>query len=108
MQVGKLRYRIDLQAPPVGQDIDGDPNTEWTSAGTVWAAKEDLTGRELFAAQAVQSEISTRFRIRYRDGIVPSMRIVCDDIIYNIAAVLDRDGTRRELQLMCSSEVNDG
>ncbi|AMP15492.1 phage head-tail joining family protein [Collimonas pratensis] len=76
--------------------------------GKPYAKKEDLSGRELFAAQAAQSEVTTRFRIRYRTGVTAKMRLLCDGVIYNIEAVLDRDGRKRELQLMCSSGLNNG
>jgi SPP1 family predicted phage head-tail adaptor len=109
MRSGQLRqYRITVQAPPEGQDNDGSPRTEWRTVCQPYAKKEDLSGRELFAAQAAQSEVTTRFRIRYRIGLSAKMRLLCDGVIYNIEAVLDRDGRKRELQLMCSSGLNNG
>ncbi|WP_211475070.1 phage head closure protein [Collimonas humicola] len=108
MQVGQLRHKTAIQSPPSGQDDDGNPRTEWWTVCQPYAKKEDLSGRELFAAQAAQSEVTTRFRIRYRTGLGSKMRLVCDGVIYNIEAVLDRDGRKRELQLMCSSGLNNG
>jgi len=108
MQAGQLRYKTVIQSLPPGQDDDGNPSTEWRTVCQPYAKKEDLSGRELFAAQAAQSEVTTRFRIRYRTGLSPKMRLLCDGVIYNIAAVLDRDGRKRELQLMCSSGLNHG
>lgn len=108
MRAGELKWQIQIQLPPVGKNASGDPNTEWTKLADVWAKKEDLSGRELLAAQAAQSEITTRFRIRYRDGITSKMRVVVGGAIYNIEAALDRTGSRVELQLMCSSGLSDG
>nr|DAH83226.1 MAG TPA: Putative head tail adaptor [Caudoviricetes sp.] len=108
MRAGELKWQIQIQLPPVGKNADGDPNTDWTKLVDVWAKKEDLSGRELLAAHAAQSEITTRFRIRYRDDITSKMRVVMGEEIYNIKAVLDRAGSRVELQLMCSSGLNNG
>jgi SPP1 family predicted phage head-tail adaptor len=82
--------------------------TTWTDVATVWASVEDLTGREYQAAQATQNPVQTRIRIRYRAGIVASMRALYGNVIYNIEAVLDRDGGRVELQLMCTKGLNNG
>jgi SPP1 family predicted phage head-tail adaptor len=108
MRSGQLRHLIIVQSPPVGQDAQGNPLTAWSNVCTPYAKKEDLSGRELFAAQAAQSEVTTRFRIRYRSGLRAAMRLQCEGVIYNIVAVLDRDGRQRELQLMCSSGLHHG
>lgn len=109
MRSGQLRqYLLSVQSPPGAQDDDGNPRTEWWTVCQPYAKKEDLSGRELFAAQAAQSEVTTRFRIRYRTGITAKMRVLCGGVIYNIVAVLDREGSKRELQLMCSSGLNNG
>lgn len=108
MQAGQLRHKTVIQSPPSGQDGDGNPRVEWWTVCQPYAKKEDLSGRELFAAQAAQSEVTTRFRIRFRNGLNSKMRLVCDGVTYNIVAVLDRDGRKRELQLMCSSGLNNG
>ena len=108
MRAGELKWQIQIQSPPAGKNADGDPNTEWTKLVDVWAKKEDLSGRELLAAHAAQSEITTRFRIRYRNGVTSKMRVLLGEVIYSIEAVLDRTGSMVELQLMCSSGLNNG
>lgn len=108
MQAGQLKYQLFIQAPPTGKDDNGDPKTDWSPVCSPFAKKEDLSGRELFAAQSAHSEVTTRFRIRYRTGLSPTMRLVCDGVIYKIVAVLDRDGRKRELQLMCSTGLSNG
>jgi len=109
MQAGQLRHRISVQAKAGGKDDFGNVRTDWTEVLSARAKKEELSGRELFAAQAVSSEITTRFRIRHRDGIKASMRIVtADGTAYNIISSIDRDGRRRELQILCSSGLSNG
>jgi len=67
----------------------------------VWAAQEDLSGREWFQAMQTQSTVTTRFRIRYRSDVSPKMRVSCGGKSYEIEAALDPDGTKEQLHLMC-------
>src|SRR5690606_36528234 len=78
---------------------------DWSSYARVWAAVEDISGREFWAAQQVQSEVTTRVRVRYLPGVEPSMRVLHAGRTLEIVAVLEPDGTRRELQLLCKELV---
>ena len=102
VRAGDLRHRVTIQQLVVGQDDYGQPLNTWKDAATVWAKVEDLTGREYFAAQQVPTaEVSTRVTIRWRADIEPAMRVVHGARVLDIKAVLDPDGRKRELQLMC-------
>lgn len=129
MNPGKLNKRVTIQKPAAledgsvslgldfvdgeygaWQDVDelGQPIESWSEVATVWASVEDLTGREYQAAQSTQNPVQTRIRIRYRAGIQSSMRVLHGTDVYSIQAVLDRDGSKRELQLMCVKGLNNG
>ncbi|HDZ55376.1 MAG TPA: head-tail adaptor protein [Pseudomonas xinjiangensis] len=111
MSAGVLRHRITIQRPDYERDPETtDMNIVWS---TVWdkvpAAIEPLSAKEFVASQAVQSEVSARITIRYREGVTASMRILHNDRIYNIEGVLpDPDSGRAWLTLPCSEGVNDG
>lgn len=100
MQAGRLNKRITIQSPATGQDATGEPTTGWTDVATVWASIVDVSGREYVAAGGLQNSAQTKITIRYRAGIVPSMRVVHGSDAYNVEAVLGQD--RRSLLLMCS------
>ena len=52
--------------------------------------------------------MTTRIRIRYRAGIVPSMRVVHRSTTYNIRLVIpDPDSGRRWITLGCTSGVEE-
>jgi SPP1 family predicted phage head-tail adaptor len=104
----KLNRLVTVQYLEAGQDQAGQPVDTWAEFATVWASIEDLTGREFQAAQATQNGTSTRIRIRYREGIEAQMRVVQGAHVYDIQAVLDRDGRKTELQLMCRRGVSNG
>jgi SPP1 family predicted phage head-tail adaptor len=69
----------------------------------VWAAVEPLTGREFLEGRALDAEVSTRIRIRYRSGLVghPEMRVVWGSQVFDVEAVLEKKSERREIWLMC-------
>ena len=100
MRAGRLNKRVTIQSPATGQDATGEPTTGWTDVATVWASIVDVSGREYVAAGGLQNSAQTKIMIRYRSGIVPSMRVVHGSDTFNIEAVLGQD--RRSLLLMCS------
>lgn len=106
---GRLRHRVEIQQQVSTVDSSGETSIEWETVDTVWAAVEPLSAREYIAAQQIGSQITTRITIRYRDDIVPSMRILHGSTIYNIQGVLaDADSGIEYLTLPCSAGRNDG
>ena len=103
MRAGDLRHRLTIQKPDKVKDpLSGELVDGWIDVTTVWGSVEDLAGKEFFAAQQVNAEITTQVIIRYQKGIKAIMRIVCDDRILELAAPpMDPDGRRRELHLLC-------
>lgn len=106
-----LDKRVTLQQRTDGQDSTGAPLTGWTNVittgdGKVWASVTDLTGRQYVAAKAGQNSVSTTIRIRWRAGVVPTMRVLHGSDVYDIEAALNRDG--RWLDLMCVRGVSNG
>jgi SPP1 family predicted phage head-tail adaptor len=103
MEAGKLRHKVTLEQLDTGQDSAGAVERSWSDfARDIWASVEPLSGREYFQAQQVASETSVRVRIRYRSGVLPTMRVVYGDRRFEILAVIDPEERHRELQLMCS------
>ncbi|MDY7565788.1 phage head closure protein [Pseudomonas sp. RTC3] len=112
MRSGKLRHRLDFEAPGLQQDpATGEMLEGWT---LVWskvpASIEALSARDLIAAKAGQSEVSARIVIRYRTGILPTMRILHRDVIYNIQGLPlpDKVSGLEYLTLLVAAGVNDG
>jgi SPP1 family predicted phage head-tail adaptor len=99
MRAGDLRHTITIQQKTETADAMGGIVQTWSDVVTVRAEVRALSGREFFAAQQVNSEISVKIRIRYRTGIDSTMRAVHGSDIYDIQAVLPVGTT--ELHLMC-------
>lgn len=101
MTIGDLRDVVTIQAPGTTQDAIGEPVAGWTDFVTLRAGVRDLSGRELIAANAVQSQITTKVTIRFRNGVLPAMRVVRGADVYVIESVLNPSGKRDWLVLMC-------
>ena len=102
---GKLRHRVTFErytelldtAGEVVQDPDtGDILRDWVEVATVWAAIEPLSAREFVAQQQIQSAVTARITIRYREGLDASMRIRHSGRIYNIQGILADPESGRE------------
>jgi SPP1 family predicted phage head-tail adaptor len=111
MRAGKLRHYVTYETKTLEQDSDGAVDYVWSDYFGFPVATEisPASGREFMAAQAVQSNVTARLKVRYRDGFVPTMRAVYRGKYYNIEAVLPDPVSGQEyLTLLCSTGVNEG
>lgn len=65
MNANDLRHRITFQKLTSIINDNGYPEDVWTDVATVWASKNNLSGREFWGAKVVQSENTVEFGIRY-------------------------------------------
>lgn len=113
-RVGQLDRRVFVEEPPDPTDADniteaGEVSGDWTKFATKWAAIEPLTGRELFQAQQVQSEVTHRVRMWHEAGITTDMRLRIDGTnparYLNILHVMSPLERKQELELLCKEKV---
>jgi len=102
MKPGRMRHRITIQQTARTQNGFGEPIDSWSTFETVWASVEPLRGREFWAQQQVNSEVSIRVRMRYLSGVTSAMRILFGSRILPIESVIDQEEKHKEMQLMCS------
>lgn len=111
IRIGSLRHRVSIQKKSEEQSpLTGSmKNAGWVDVFTrVPASIEDLMGRELIAAQAISSKISSRIVIRWCQ-LDASYRVNHNGKIYNIEAPLNDSNSGREtITLLVSSGVNQG
>lgn len=123
IEAGRLRHRIRIERLEDELDSHGDtlqdPNTgevarRWAEVCTAWAAVEPLSAREFVQSQAMQSQVTARIVIRYRDGLDAAMRILHlragkPPVVYNPQAFLeDPDSGLEYITIPCSRGVGDG
>lgn len=108
INAGRLSQRVTLQQRTAGVDALGQELTTWSDVATLWAEVQPLRGREYFAAGQLQSAVDVRVRIRWRAGVVPTMRVVWRGEPMEIVSVIEPDAAKVSLELMCVSGVRDG
>lgn len=101
MNAGELRHRVILQAKTVTRGNYGEEVIVWRDIATIWAKIEPLSGREYFQSQQMQSEISHKITIRYREDVKADWQMVYGTRIFNILSVMNTEERKRELILMC-------
>jgi SPP1 family predicted phage head-tail adaptor len=111
LDAGRLRHRIDIEAPTETQDPEtGAISVAWVAMWTdVPAEIAPRSGREFIAAQQIQAEVSTLITFRWRAGMTAKMRILHGSTIYNPAALLhDPDAGIEFIVAACGDGVNEG
>jgi len=118
MQSGKLRHRLTLLRRTDSQQPGGQVAHSYTPFAEVWGGVRPLSGRELIAAQQVNSEINTEITIRFRNDVDETCRaqhIINHDVsppwfdAYDILAIMpDPKTNRRELRLACVRRTAEG
>jgi SPP1 family predicted phage head-tail adaptor len=110
MRAGRLRHRVTIQRVEIEQDPDTGINSrQWVPVVIDEpAAVESLSGRELLAADARQSAVTLRALIRWREDVLPTMRLLHEGTVYAIRAVLPDDTHRHYLRLMLERGTTDG
>ncbi len=107
MQAGQLRHRVTIIADEndtLELDDDGHRVPNEQAVGRAWADVQPLRGNELWRAQQVQPEVTSRVRMRYRSNMNSTRRLIdecCDGAEYDVLAVIDVGGRNRELELLC-------
>ena len=93
--------------PPVPDDTDedtdelGQPIDEDIELAKLWASIEPLSGRELFAAQEANAEVTTRITLRFHKDIDRTMFVKHGVHEFEILYIINPKFANKELQLMC-------
>ncbi len=102
-----LRHRVELLASAIYEDDIGNQFTEWVTVARPWAAVEPLSGREYWAAAAVQAERTIKVILRYRPGVTPAHRLVFKGRVFDIESVVNIEESNRWLELKCKERVDE-
>jgi SPP1 family predicted phage head-tail adaptor len=98
---GKLRHRVTLQSLGSTQDGFGQTVETWANVANVWADIQPGRGREFFAAQQTNAELTHEIVIRYRASVAPTWRVLYGTRIFDIQQVQNTGEADRRLLLMC-------
>lgn len=108
MRSGTLRERVTIQSYTTAQNSNGEPIKTWANLATnptVWANVGSRASGERFISggEQIQATVSHTVRIRYRDDVTVKMRLIWrTNRTLEIENVIDPDGRKSDLILMCS------
>lgn len=101
MRIGDLCHRIKLQTGTRTSDGAGGSTISWADTATVWASVEPVTGREPYAANQLQGQVSHKIQIRYRSGVTHGTRVLFGTRVFDVQAVLNDKEGDESLTLYC-------
>lgn len=105
MRAGARRCFIKIEVSTQVKQPNGSMLTVWNKYIQLWASIETLRGTEKVSAIAAYPSADQKICFRYVAGILPTMRVVYNDIIYSILNVNNVDMRNREIELTTNSGV---
>lgn len=106
---GKMRHRICFENYVGDIDGYGDPqllnDDNWTDYCATWAAINPISGREFYAAEQSQSEVTHKIICRYRAGLSTAMRIRCGERRFRIISIINWEERCESLLIMAKELV---
>lgn len=88
-------YPANSLYPFTDQNSYGE-ELEWSDFITVWGSVEPILGKELFAAETINSNIQIKFRCMYFEGVTNEMRIKYNNTEYEILSAVNYKNLNRE------------
>jgi len=102
MRIGPLRHRVAINNPAASQDEYGDDSARtYTTAATVWASVEPISGREMLSAQQQHAETSHRIRMRFTTNVTQESRLVWESRTFEVVSLIDNKETKQMIELLC-------
>lgn len=105
IDAGKLDKRITLQKKTIARASDGSETITYTDVATVWAEYVVKTGREFYAAQKINAEVTALFRLRYRSNMDTRYRVDYKGRYFDILYIDDTLRLQNEMMFACKEVV---
>lgn len=99
--VGDMRERVTLQAATDTTDAIGGLVRSWTDVATVWARVEEMSAREQYHREQIQSSANFAVTIRYRADVTTKNRVIWRGRRFEIVGRPNLDERRRFMRLAC-------
>lgn len=103
MHSGRMDRRITLWELLEADDGHGGVEQGWFEIATVWAELREARTREFMERSGPRADdVRRAFRIRWRDGVNTSLRVIYQGETLNIVEIAEL-GRRDGLELRCTS-----
>jgi len=91
IDIGKMKERVTIQSPREVRSRSGETTLNWdTTVATVWASVDGLSSRDIMQAQQANVVATHRIRIRKRDDVLHTHRVIWKGRTMEIASVTKR------------------
>lgn len=105
IRAGDLRHVVRIEQRSATVDAVGEQLNTWSLFVQRRAAIDRTPGREVWSSQERQGRVPTVFRMRWHDGVLPAMRLIHDEKVFNILSVIDPDNGRGAEMLITCEEL---
>lgn len=102
--IGQMRNRIVLQTLGGSTDAGGGQATSYSTATTVWASVENLSGAEGMFGDQLRGTANYKFIIRYYSALTEKHRISYNSKTFNITYVKNIMEGREKFQEILAIE----
>ncbi len=106
MEAGKLKDRIELQAPLKSFSAFNEAIETFTTQTTVWGAIRPLSGTLLMQSLQANSNISGEVEIRYRTDIQATWRLKIGQRILKIVTIINPENRNEKLWIKYSESLD--
>jgi len=100
MRAGLLRHRLTIQTLSQTKNAFDEWVESWSDWDTVWGSIEPNLGKRYFEAKQANSEVQGLMRIRYRTGVLPTMRVKYGNRIFKIISIIHPFERKQELHIL--------
>lgn len=109
MRAGDLRELVEIERATATQDGFGEPQPAWASVATVWACvlpQRYTSGAEALSQALGREAVATTYTVTiyWRSDVVETDRLVWQGRELDIRRVIDPDGRRTWLELLCEQQ----
>lgn len=108
MRIGTLNRRVLLQRRVDVQNEIGEEVSTWQDIGMVWASIVKPTGMQTARSDVPVAVTKASIRIRFREDLDATCRVLHGPIVYDIRAVLPDDVSREYVDLSVEAGQNNG
>ncbi len=111
--IGQMNKSITIQSvtgttvDAHGQ-VDKTTNSNWSDFTRTYAAVKSQGGREFWKVQQVAADVSHVWNCQWSSKLasaLPSMRLICEGVIYEILSVIDIDLAHQEIEIQTKRAV---
>ena len=82
--IGEMRNRVAIQSLTNSTDSGGGQAITYSTAVTVWAKVENLSGSETMFGDQIEGRSTYKFTIRYYSALNTSYRLSYNSKVFNI------------------------